>query len=267
MDAMRRTAKGTLAGLTGRERRRRRRRAAHRPGLLRRGADRAVRRAARALRRRRRAGARRHPRLHRGDQRAHRRGQRGPDELPAEYAALGASPERWTPSDTAAMAVLLVTQFTVSNGGEEVNAAMRHAFRKRFGRRWRGPFKDLRTANDPEAFTVSKTAAPVRHPGRARRGLNAVPDPGSIEPRNPQIERAGRRRAGRRRAALPAWARSVIGIRRQPARRDVERPARPRPALADRPGARGDGPAGRLLLAADLRRSTSCTAAASTARA
>ena len=38
-------------------------------------------------------------------------------------------------SDTAAMAVLLVTQFTVSNGGEERNALMRQEFRKRFGKR------------------------------------------------------------------------------------------------------------------------------------
>ena len=69
------------------------------------------------------------------------------------------------------MAVLLVTQFTVSNGSEEVNAAMRQAFRKRFGRRWRGPFNDLRTANDPEAFTVSKDPRHASdNPGRVRRG-------------------------------------------------------------------------------------------------
>jgi hypothetical protein len=44
------------------------------------------------------------------------------------------TPQRWDVSDTVAMAVLLVTQFTVSGGGEERNAQMRLEFRKRFRR-------------------------------------------------------------------------------------------------------------------------------------
>jgi acyl-homoserine lactone acylase PvdQ len=77
-----------------------------------------------------------------------------PTKLPAEYVALGVRPQPWDVSDTAAMAVFLVTQFTVSNGGEERNAEMRLEFQKRFGKRWRGPFGDLREAEDPEALKV-----------------------------------------------------------------------------------------------------------------
>src|SRR5439155_10541809 len=73
-----------------------------------------------------------------------------PTKLPAEYPALNITPKPWDVTDTAAMAVLLVTQFTVSNGGEERLAQMRQAFQHRFRKRWRGPFHDLREAQDPE---------------------------------------------------------------------------------------------------------------------
>jgi acyl-homoserine lactone acylase PvdQ len=133
--------------------------------------------------------------------------------MPAEYPALGARPERWTIADTAAMAVLLVTQFTVSNGGEEVNAHMRQSFERRFGAAWRKPFKDLRTANDPEALTVSTKRHLSDQTGRVRPGRNAMPDFGSVRPRNTQIEGPG---AGEQAAAaqrLPAWARAVNALK------------------------------------------------------
>src|SRR3954471_18156481 len=96
-----------------------------------------------------------------------------PTLLPAEYPALGTKPARWTISDTAAEATLLVTQFTVSNGGEEVNALLQQAFRKRFGKRWRGRYHDFRTAQDPEAITVARKRFPSDSPGRVKPGLNA----------------------------------------------------------------------------------------------
>src|SRR5437588_9081697 len=106
--------------------------------------------------------------------------------MPAEYAALGTQPARWTLADTAAEAVFLVTQFTVSNGSEEVNEQLQLAFKKRFGRRWRAFYDDLREARDPEAFTVAKVPFHSDDTGRIkpRLGLNALPDLGSIEPRN-----------------------------------------------------------------------------------
>ena len=134
-----------------------------------------------------------------------------PAQLPAEYPALGARPERWTVSDSVAMAVLLVTQFTVSNGGEERNAELQHAFKQRFGRRWRAPYDDLRTAQDPEAFTVAKRTHASDDPGRVRSGPNLVPDPGSIKPRNPLV--SGGQSAARARAAAPEWVQSVAGIK------------------------------------------------------
>src|SRR3954470_6993710 len=137
-----------------------------------------------------------------------------PTELPSEYPALGARPERWTTADTAAMAVLLVTQFTVSNGGEEVNAELQQAFKQRFGRRWKGPYKDLREAQDPEAYTVAKRTFRSDRPGRVRRGRNLVPDLGSVKMRNAIVSGPGAGQMSAQAAKLPAWARSVERIKK-----------------------------------------------------
>ncbi len=136
-----------------------------------------------------------------------------PTQLPAEYAALGTTPAAWTPSDTAALAVLLVTQFTVSNGGEEVNAALRQSFRKRFGKRWQGPFNDLRMAEDPGAIVMAKRRFNSDRTGKPRKGLNAIPDAGSIKPRNPQVEGPGADEQAAVRDGLPAWVRAVQDLK------------------------------------------------------
>ncbi|HEX8074684.1 MAG TPA: penicillin acylase family protein [Thermoleophilaceae bacterium] len=136
-----------------------------------------------------------------------------PAQLPAEYAALGTKPERWTVSDSVAEATLLVTQFTVSNGSEEVNAELQQAFQKRFGNGWRKPYHDLREAQDPEAFTVAKRRFPSDNPGRVRPGRNAMPDPGSMKKRNTLVEGPGAEAAARARAKVPDWVRSVNGLK------------------------------------------------------
>ena len=136
-----------------------------------------------------------------------------PNEMPAEYAALGAKPEKWTVSDTAAMAVLLVTQFTVSNGGEEVNAQLRQAFQRRFGSEWNGPYHDLREAEDPEAYVVAKRPFLSDDPGPVEPGLNAIPGFGSITPRNAQVSGPDAQSQAAARAELPAWAQSVENLK------------------------------------------------------
>jgi acyl-homoserine lactone acylase PvdQ len=135
-------------------------------------------------------------------------------KLPAEYPALGTRPERWTVADSAAAATLLVTQFTVSNGGEEVNALMQEAFRDRFGRRWRRIYRDFRLAEDPEAVTVARRRHSSDRPGKVRRGLNAMPDGGSLKARNAMVSGPGAAEQSAAAARLPAWARSVAGLRK-----------------------------------------------------
>jgi acyl-homoserine lactone acylase PvdQ len=136
-----------------------------------------------------------------------------PDEMPAEYLALGTRPATWTVSDTAAMAVLLVTQFTVSNGGEERNAQIQQAFRERFGKDWRAPYHDLREAEDPEAFTVAKRPFLSDRPGPPRKGLNAMPDFDSIKPRNPMVSGPSEDEVARARGSLPKWVRDLNALK------------------------------------------------------
>jgi acyl-homoserine lactone acylase PvdQ len=135
--------------------------------------------------------------------------------MPAEYAALGATPATWTVADTAAEAVLLVTQFTVSNGSEEVNQQLQEGFMRRFGRRWRQYYNDLREAHDPEALTVAKVPFRSDNTGRVepRLHLNAWLDFGSIKPRNAEVQGPNAQQAAAMRARLPAWVRSLERLR------------------------------------------------------
>jgi acyl-homoserine lactone acylase PvdQ len=140
--------------------------------------------------------------------------QINPAKMPAEYAALGARPEPWTVSDTAAMAVLLVTQFTVSNGSEERNQQMQLAFRERFGKAWRKPYRDFRMAEDPEAFTVAKRRHLSDRPGKVRPGRNVALDRGSITPRNTIVSGPGADEARAAAARMPAWVAGVNRLKR-----------------------------------------------------
>jgi acyl-homoserine lactone acylase PvdQ len=135
--------------------------------------------------------------------------------LPAEYPALGATPARWQISDTAAEAVFLVTQFTVNDGGEEINQQLQEAFQRRFGKRWRQFYDDLREANDPEAFTVAKTAFRSDNPGRYEPKLDLNPSLGfgSIKPRNAEIQGPGAQSSPQLAAQVPAWVRSTERLR------------------------------------------------------
>src|SRR3954447_1857996 len=136
-----------------------------------------------------------------------------PTKMPAEYAALGTTPKKWTVSDTAAMAVLLVTQFTVSNGGEEVNSQLEQAFRKRFGSKWKQPYHDLREANDPEAYVVAKRPFKSDRPGPVKKGLNVRPDFGSITPRNAEVSGPDAQQQQAASAALPSWAQQMESVK------------------------------------------------------
>lgn len=138
-----------------------------------------------------------------------------PALMPSEYAALGTTPAPWKISDTAAEAVFLVTQFTVSNGSEQINEQLMEAFQKRFGRRWRQFYNDLREANDPEGFHVAKVAFHSDNPGRYEPGkhLNAWLDFGSVKPRNAEIAGPNAQSSAQLAQRMPAWVRSAERLR------------------------------------------------------
>src|SRR3954454_15272180 len=47
-----------------------------------------------------------------------------PSKLPAEYPALGVTPKPWTVTDTGALAIFLIAQFTANGGDERKTAAL-----------------------------------------------------------------------------------------------------------------------------------------------
>src|SRR5437868_2258374 len=110
--------------------------------------------------------------------------RRDPTKLPAEYPALGLSPPTWRLADSLQEAVYLIAQFT-SNGGDELKTAQLMAdFQARFGRKWRPVYEDFRRAEDPESFTVTPQRFPSDRPGRPSPKVYAMPDPGSVTPRD-----------------------------------------------------------------------------------
>ena len=110
-----------------------------------------------------------------------------PLKMPGEYAAIGrpAGPEDWKITDVIATASLIGGIFGKGGGRELDSAQLLRQAQGRFGRRkGRRVWKDLRTAEDPEApVTVhGKRRFPYRaEPRRLRRGSLAIPDRGSLE--------------------------------------------------------------------------------------
>ena len=174
-----------------------------------------------------------------------------PTILPAEYAALNVMPAEWDTSDTVAMAVLLVTQFTVSNGGEERNAhdaaripqALRQAVARALQR--------LPHARRPRDVHRRSARASLRPAGQARApGVNVIPDLGSIKGYNPQTAGSGAASAGADRAVGPPR----VAFQGGPPPPRLERRRRRLALLEDGQAAVGRRPTGLLLVAADLRR-------------
>ena len=260
--------KGHAGRPDGRGRRLRRRRAAHGPGLLGRGADGTVRRAAGALRRRGRTGPRGHPGLHRRHQRAHRRGQLEPARAARRIRGAGRPAGALDPvrhgrdGGAARDAVHGVER---QRGGQRGDAAgLPEAIRPPLARSLRRPAHGERSRvvhrlEGPQAGVGQSGPRPPRAERGARPGLDRAAQSSG--------ERARRRRAGpqpRGAAGLGA-----LGDRHQ----GRACPTRCRTRCSFRAGCRragGRSPRWARRSTTGRRRSsssTSCTAAASTRRA
>ncbi|MFL5868549.1 MAG: penicillin acylase family protein [Thermoleophilaceae bacterium] len=129
-----------------------------------------------------------------------------PTKLPAEYAALGKLPAPWKETDSAAVASLIGTMVGLGGGHEAQVSQVLEAAERRFGRR-RGQavFRDLRRRDDPEAPVTTTRRWRFDRAGRVNRQAVALPDLGSIQPRDPVV--SGRSASDR--AAGPAWLRRL----------------------------------------------------------
>jgi acyl-homoserine lactone acylase PvdQ len=147
-----------------------------------------------------------------------------PARLPAEYPALGITPQPWTLADTAAVGIYLIGEFTVFGGQQPQQAeALRMAEQHLGTRIGNEVYDDLRLAADPSAAVTLAKSFPSDNPGRINPQSVAMIDPGSLVARDAQTggpvnsgaakstERADVATAVR----LPGWARtlSLDGLR------------------------------------------------------
>ncbi len=137
-----------------------------------------------------------------------------PNKMPVEYPALGITPQPWRVADTLQLAVYLIAQFTANGGGELTSSQLLGRFQERFGQRAREIYEDFRRAEDPESVTVTPERFPSDAPGTPDPRIAAMPDVGSVAPRDAVVggtPSASSRAAAS--AALPAWARDVGRLR------------------------------------------------------
>jgi acyl-homoserine lactone acylase PvdQ len=131
-----------------------------------------------------------------------------PERLPAEYPALGITPQPWTLADSAAVGVYLIGQFTVFGGQQPQQAEALRMAEQRLGKRaGTAVYNDLRLAADPEAAVTIPRSFSSDSTGTVNPKSVALIDPGSLVPRNAVASTttpAGDRAASATR--LPAWA-------------------------------------------------------------
>jgi acyl-homoserine lactone acylase PvdQ len=106
-------------------------------------------------------------------------------KMPGEYAAIGKpGPQDWKVTDVIATASLIGGIFGKGGGRELDSALLLQDAQRRFGkRRGKRVWRDLRTAEDPEAPVTVRASRrfPYRvEPRRLRRGGVAMPDRGSV---------------------------------------------------------------------------------------
>ena len=146
-----------------------------------------------------------------GHQRLHRRARARPDELPAEYAALGTGAAAWKPTDVDRDRVADRRHLRQGRRREVRSAQVLQALEQRFGTARRRDARGRTSARsttprpDDRARSASRTrpASPF-----STRGL-ALPDPGSVK-HAPPVARARARPPAPPRAASPTSARSSL---------------------------------------------------------
>jgi acyl-homoserine lactone acylase PvdQ len=139
-----------------------------------------------------------------------------PERLPAEYPALGITPQPWTLADSAALGVYLIGQFTVFGGEQPQQAEALGMAIRRLGRRLgRRVYDDLRLAADPEAVSTLPGRFASDNPGPVDPSSVAMVDPGSVRARNAETGGTGPVASRAAAARLPAWARrlATAGLR------------------------------------------------------
>lgn len=133
-----------------------------------------------------------------------------PARLPAEYPALGVTPQPWTLADSAALGVYLIGQFTVFGGQQPQQAEALAMAQRRLGNRSGAAlYRDLRLASDPEAAVTLPRSFRSDPTGPVNPRSVAMIDPGSLVPRDAQTGGPAAAPRAVTSSRLPAWARRL----------------------------------------------------------
>ncbi len=101
-----------------------------------------------------------------------------PSLLPADYAAVGAPPQPWSPADIISVASLIGGIFGKGGGAEISNAALLQYLDRQLGSRAAGEaaFTAFKDQNDPAAPTTVPASFPYEIPGTINPATTAMPD-------------------------------------------------------------------------------------------
>ncbi len=101
-----------------------------------------------------------------------------PSLLPADYVAVGAPPQPWSPADVIAIASLMGGIFGKGGGSEVSNAALLQYLDHQLGSTSAGQaaFAAFKEQNDPSAPTTLTARFPYEIPGNINPAATAMPD-------------------------------------------------------------------------------------------
>ncbi|WP_249010175.1 penicillin acylase family protein [Conexibacter sp. DBS9H8] len=142
-----------------------------------------------------------------------------PALLPAEYAALGITPQPWTLADSAAVGIYLIGQDLVLSDNQAQQSEALTLARRRFGvRAGDRVYHDLRQAANPGGVVTLARSFDGQRLGRTNPASEAMIDPGSLALRDAQTGLPVRSansmtalaRERRALARLPGWAQALI---------------------------------------------------------
>jgi len=135
-----------------------------------------------------------------------------PTKMPAEYPALGITPQPWTLADSAAEGIYLIGQFTVFGGAQPQQAeALRLAEAKLGVKKGKAAYRDLRLPADPEAVVTIPKSFRSDALGKLNPKSVALIDPGSLVERDAQTGQPVKpsARAAAPDPRLPVWAQKL----------------------------------------------------------
>ncbi len=131
-----------------------------------------------------------------------------PLQMPAEYAAVGASPQPWTVGDSVAVAAEINEGFDLGGGAEDLDAEILGELRSRMGAgTGTDVFNDLTFQDSPLSPTTTNQRFDYPEPRAVDSTAVAMPDAGSVEPVDPitALGSSGGAAAARSRIDSPSW--------------------------------------------------------------